>query len=257
MAAAPDNPRPVALVTGASRGIGRAIATQLDAAGYALGLCARSSAELAALAAELQNEALVLAADLRDPAVPDQLIARLTRELGPPSVLCNNAGTAPTGRFEDTGEDTLEQVLDLHLRAPFRLIQAALPTLREAPRACVVQLASTAGLRGFPYTSAYTAGKHAMVGLTRALHSEWQRGGPRIYALCPGFVDTDITRQAAASIAARGKQSTAEAMQAMGAMNRIGRMHSCEEVADAALHLIRTQPEGCVYDLDQEPPSFV
>jgi NAD(P)-dependent dehydrogenase (short-subunit alcohol dehydrogenase family) len=96
-----------------------------------------------------------------------------------------------------------------------------------------------------------------MVGLTRALAAELGSKPPRVYALCPGFVDTDITRQAAADIENRGKQTADEAMGALGAMNEIGRMHTVDEVAQAVLHLVEEQPKGCVYNLDREPPGFV
>jgi NAD(P)-dependent dehydrogenase (short-subunit alcohol dehydrogenase family) len=121
-----------------------------------------------------------------------------------------------------------------------------------------VQLASTAGLRGFAFTAAYTAAKHAMVGLTRALAVELAREPRlRVFAVCPGFVDTDITRRAADAIAARGRTSAADALAAMAAMNRIGRLHSAEEVGAAVARVVRERPEGCVLDLDQEPPAFV
>jgi 3-hydroxybutyrate dehydrogenase len=174
-----------------------------------------------------------------------------------PSSARINAGTAPSDRFADTEDSVLDHALDLHVRAPFRLLRAALPKMRGVEGACMVQMASTAGLVGFPFTSAYTAAKHGMVGLTRALAAEFGAGGPRVYAVCPGFVDTEITRRAAADIAGRGKQSPEEAMAALGAMNRIGRMHTADEVAAAVLHLVRERPEGCVYNLDQDPPGFV
>jgi NAD(P)-dependent dehydrogenase (short-subunit alcohol dehydrogenase family) len=120
-----------------------------------------------------------------------------------------------------------------------------------------VHLASTAGLRGFPFTSAYTAAKHGMVGLARALRAELAGAGIRVYALCPGFVDTDITRGAAAAIAARGKTTADAAFARMAAQNRIGRMHTPAEVAAAVAQLLRDRPDGCVYDLDRDPPAFV
>jgi NAD(P)-dependent dehydrogenase (short-subunit alcohol dehydrogenase family) len=121
----------------------------------------------------------------------------------------------------------------------------------------VIQIASTAGLVGYPFTAAYTAAKHGMVGLTRALAAELNTESPRMYAICPGFVDTDITHQAAADIASRGRKTETEALKALAAMNSIGRLHTAAEVADAVMHLIQDQPPGCVYNLDSEPPTFV
>lgn len=248
-----------ALVTGASRGIGRAIAAALAARGQRVFLVARDAEALEAAAAAITASTGALtqwaAADLRAPDAAQRLLDACRDAFGAPSIVINNAGTAPTARFEKTDDALLDEVLDLHLRAPLRLLRAALPDLRAAPHGTAVQVASTAGLRGFAYTTAYTAAKHAMVGMTRALAEEF---GPassvRTYAVCPGFVETDLTRDAAAT---RGPEHAAKAMQAMAAMNRIGRMHRVEEVADAVVDLIVRRPAGTVLDLDSEPPCFV
>ncbi len=138
-----------------------------------------------------------------------------------------------------------------------RLARAAVPAMKRRASGCLLHLASTAGLRGYPFTSAYTAAKHAMVGLARALHAELGPGGIRVYALCPGFVDTDITRQAAAAVAARGKSTQQEAFDRMARQNNIGRMHTTDEVAAAVEMLLEQRPDGCVYDLDRADPAFV
>ena len=120
-----------------------------------------------------------------------------------------------------------------------------------------MQLASTAGLRAFPFTAAYTAAKHAMVGLTRALASELRGTGVRAYAVCPGFVDTEITRGAAAAIAARGKLTAEQALQRMAEQNETRRMHTTAEVANTVARLVKDRPEGCTFVLDRDPPGFV
>jgi NAD(P)-dependent dehydrogenase (short-subunit alcohol dehydrogenase family) len=252
--------RGAAIVTGASRGIGLAIARALRRAGHPVALVARDADRLAAATATVVGggvPAIAIPADLRDVAAATRILARARAELGPPEVLVNNAGTAPTARFADTTDDLLDEVLDLHVRAPFRLIRAMLPELLEAGRGAIVQVASTAGLRGFAFTAAYTAAKHAMVGMTRALAEELRRTKLRAHAVCPGFVDTAITRAAAAAIAARGRQSADDAFRAMAALNSIGRMHTPDEVADAVVMLVRDRPDGTVYDLDSDPPVFV
>lgn len=248
---------PAALVTGASRGIGLAIATHLSRAGFRVALTARDEERLTESCRSLSTPALAVAADLTEADAPTRILAAVESEFGPPQVIVNNAGTAPSDRFLNTGDDVLDHALDLHLRGPFRLLRAALPKMRDVEGACMVQIASTAGLVGFPFSSAYTAAKHGMVGLTRALAAEFGAAGPRVYAVCPGFVDTDITRRAAQDIADRGKQSQGEAMTALGAMNQIGRMHTIDEVAEAVVYLVTELPEGCVYNLDQDPPGFV
>jgi NAD(P)-dependent dehydrogenase (short-subunit alcohol dehydrogenase family) len=250
----------IALVTGGSRGIGLAIARALAAAGHAVAICARDERELERARGELAaagGRALGMVADLRDPSAPAHLLDATRRALGAPTILVNNAGTAPTARFEDTNDGIIEDVLDLHVRAPFRLIRALLPELRAHDRGTIVQIASTAGLRGFPFTAAYTLAKHAMVGMTRALETELRGSAVRAFAVCPGFVDTQMTRAAAKAIASRGRHDFAGAMRTMGAMNRVGRMQTADEVAEHVVALVRDHPAGCVLDLDAEPPQFV
>lgn len=249
-----------ALVTGGSGGIGRAIALALADAGHPVAITGRNQQRLddAARAIEQRGvRAVCVPADLRDPAAAESILDAASAALGPLGILVNNAGTAPTAKFEATDDAMLDEVLDLHVRAPFRLIRAMLPALRERDDGVIVQLGSTAGLRGFPFTAAYTAAKHAMVGMTRVLALELARSSVRAYAVCPGFVDTDITRSAAERTAGRGKQTADEAMAAMGSMNRIGRMHTAEDVAAAVLHMCHDRPDGCVYELDSDPPRFV
>lgn len=251
-----------ALVTGGSRGIGRAVAEALARDGLDVAVLARGAeaAESAAaeIAARTGRRAVGLAFDLRAAGAATRALDACAERLGPPRVIVNNAGTAPSGRFEDTDDATLDEVLDLHVRAPFRILRAALPAMHAGGGGVAVQVASSAGLRGFPFTAAYTAGKHAMVGLSRALAAELAREPTiHVYAVCPGFVDTDITRRAAAAVAARGRSTTEEAFDAMAAMNRIGRMHTVGEVADAVARLVRDRPDGVVLDLDRDPPAFL
>jgi NAD(P)-dependent dehydrogenase (short-subunit alcohol dehydrogenase family) len=252
------NSRPIALVTGASRGIGAGIARRLAADGHDVAIAARGAAALEELRVELctahpEARFAALPVDLAADGAAEALVARCAGTLGAPTVLVNNAGTAPSARLQDTDDATLALALRLHVEVPFALIRAALPSMRSGGVA--VQLASSAGLRGFPFTAAYSAAKHGMVGLTRALAAEWARTPElRAFAVCPGFVDTEITRRAAEEIAARGRSTAEEAFTALAAMNRIGRMHSVEEVASAVTDLVRTRPRGVVLDLDRDPP---
>ena len=250
--------RPTALVTGASRGIGLAIATALSRDGYRIARTARNGKGLADTRDQLADpdDSMAVATDLRDANAPARILAELAATLGAPQIVVNNAGTAPSDRIQNTTDQVLDEVLDLHVKAPFRLLRGALPAMLEMDQACMVQIASTAGLKGFPFTAAYTAAKHGMIGLTRAMAAELAQTAVRVYAVCAGFVDTDITRRAAAAIAARGKQTAEEAFDKMAAMNTIGRMHTVEEVAEAVTRLVRERPEGCIYNLDRDPPGF-
>ena len=252
---------PVTLVTGSSRGIGAAIAKHLGAAGHRLVLTARDEAGLAATAAAARArgaaDVLTIAADLRREEAPAELVAAAEQRFGQLDAVVSNAGTAPSDKVENTTAATLRETFDLHVGAPLAFARAAVPGMKKRGGGCLLHLASTAGLRGYPFTSAYTAAKHGMVGLSRALAAELQAAGIRVYALCPGFVDSDITRGAAAAIAARGKTTAEQAFARMAAQNCIGRMHSPEEVAAAVAMLLQQRPTGCVYDLDRAEPAFV
>ncbi|MEZ6036220.1 MAG: SDR family oxidoreductase [Planctomycetota bacterium] len=252
--------RSVTIVTGSSRGIGRAIAHALAAAGHRLVLTARDGTALLDVAAELEArgaEVTTVPVDLRLPGAVDQVLATAEQHFGPAEVIVSNAGTAPADKIENTTPETLRETFDLHVGVPFAFARAAAAQMKKRGRGCLVHLASTAGLRGYPFTSAYTAAKHGMVGLARALHAELTPKNVQVYAACPGFVDTAITRRAAAAVAAMGKTTAEEAFQRMAAQNRIGRMHDPHEVAAAVATLLRDRPQGCVYDLDRDPPAFV
>jgi NAD(P)-dependent dehydrogenase (short-subunit alcohol dehydrogenase family) len=251
----------VALVTGGSRGIGRAIADALAARSAAVAVVARGEEAVKRTAAELADRfgirSLGIRADLALAADCAEAVTRCSAELGAPSVLVHNAGTAPSARLEDSDDAMLDAVLDLHVRAPFRLVRAALPGLRAGKSGTVVLLGSTAGLRGYPFTAAYTAAKHGMVGFARALAAEWAREPAlRAFVVCPGFVDTDITRDAARAVAARGRKSADEVLSAFAAQNRLGRLHRPDEVADAVVRLVFDRPQGTVLDLDSPHPTL-
>lgn len=257
-AASPE--RHVTIVTGSSRGIGRAIAHALARAGHRLVLTARDGPGLELVATTLRAggaEVATVAADLQHDAAVAAIVTAAERQFGPPTTVVSNAGTAPSDKIENTTPAMLRAALDLHVAAPLAFARALAPAMRKRGSGCLLHLASTAGLRGYPFTAAYTAAKHGMVGLARALHAELHPAGIHVYAVCPGFVDSDITRGAAAAIAARGKLTAAEALARMAAQNRIGRMHSPDEVASSVAWLVRDRPQGCVYDLDRTPPAFL
>ena len=251
---------PVTIVTGSSRGIGSAIARALAADGHRLVLVARNEQRLDEVAAALQQdgaEVATYAADLRDADAAAAVIHATERHFGAPDVVVNNAGTAPSDKVENTTTAQLQEAFDLHVSAPLAFATSCAGAMKERGSGCLLQLASTAGLRGYPYTSAYTAAKHGMIGLSRALHAELGPKGIQVYAVCPGFVDSDITRGAAAAIADKGHTTAEAAHDLMGQQNRIGRMHTCEEVAAEVASLLRERPDGCVYELDRDPPAFL
>ena len=211
----------VALVTGGDTGIGRAVAEALAAAGYAVTRASRRSG-----------------ADLLDRAAVDRLVRSLDRL----DVLVNNAGIAESAPLERTGDDLWDRHLALNATAPFLLVRAALPLLRRSPRPRVVNVCSTAALRGAPYVAAYAASKHALLGLTRVLAAELK--GIPVSAVCPGYVDSPLTDRAVAAIVRKTGRSAEDARAALAAQNPCGRLLRPEEVAAAVVALARSGENG-------------
>lgn len=259
MAEAPTT-APITIVTGSNRGIGRAIAHALAADGHRLVLTARDEPRLQQVAAELRSNGATVAAitqDLRSPDGVANVLAVCEQSYGKPDIVISNAGTAPSDKVENTSTQMMQEAFDLHVAVPLAFARHCAADMKARGSGCLLHLASSAGLRGYAFTSAYTAAKHGMVGLTRALHAELGPKGLQVYAVCPGFVDTDITRSAAAAVAQKGKTSADEAFLRMGAQNNIGRMHTSDEVAAAVSMLLRDRPAGCIYDLDREPATMI
>ena len=251
---------PITIVTGSNRGIGRSIATGLANDGHRLVLTARDDQRLQSVATELRATGATvatIAADLRSDGSVEQLLSFTEQTFGKPDVIISNAGTAPSDKVENTTTEMMQDAFDLHVSVPLAFARHNAKDMKSRGSGCLLHLASSAGLIGYPFTSAYTAAKHGMVGLTRALHAELSHKGIQVYGVCPGFVDTDITRSAAAAVAAKGKTSAADALALMGAQNNIGRMHTSDEVAEAVCMLLRDRPAGCIYALDREPAAFI
>jgi len=189
-----------AVVTGASRGIGRSIAVAYAAAGAEVCAVGRSEVDLEQtreLCAGLPGSVVPLRADLSSPAAADGLVNDAVAALGGIDVLVNNAGYDNEQTIEQTPESEWEKVLTLNVTAAMRLCKTAAPHLKEGGGK-VVNVASMFGLVTVRGEFAYTVSKHAMVGLTRSLGIEWARKGVQVNALCPGFVETDMLASAVA-----------------------------------------------------------
>ena len=231
-----------ALVTGGARGIGAACAQALLAHGAHVTLAGRDAAALAAMQATLQGQlgagrVGVQVLDVTDAEAVSAGFAAAVDRLGPIDILVNNAGQAASAPLLKTDAALWQRMLDVNLGGVFHCTQAALAPMLAAGWGRIVNVASTAGLTGYRYAAAYTAAKHGVVGLTRALALEVATQGVTVNAVCPGYTDTDIVQQAVANIVAKTGRSDEEARAALAAANPQQRLVRSSEVANAVVWL--------------------
>lgn len=229
-----------AVITGGGTGIGAAIARALDAEGAKLTLVGRRREKLE----EVGLNALAAPADVTDRAQVDDAFALAREAQGPITILINNAGAAAGMPFAKVTEALWRDMLAVNLDGMFHCCQAALPDLLAAPAGRIVTVASMAGLHGFAFASPYIAAKHGAVGLTRALAAEFAQRSLRVNAVCPGFVDTEMTVRSVSNIVAKTGRSEETAREELARLNPSGRLISPEEVAAAVLDLIVSERNG-------------
>ena len=222
-----------ALITGGAKGIGLAIARRLAADGASLALVGRDGDALQRVAHELGARHAV--ADVTDRAA---LRAAITA-LGRCDILVNNAGAALSKPFAKHELSDFHSMLDVNLLGAVTACQAVLPGMRTGGFGRIVNIASTAGLKGYPYVTAYVAAKHALVGFTRALAQETAKDGVTVNAVCPGFTDTDLVARAAATIAESSGRSIDDARRLLAASNPMDRLVQPKEVAEVVAFLCR------------------
>jgi NAD(P)-dependent dehydrogenase (short-subunit alcohol dehydrogenase family) len=190
----------VALVTGAGRGVGRAVAIALAKRGVDLALLGRPSpqhAEAAALLAELSGKPpFQVFADFQDASALERAAERVLAELGAPAIVVHNAGVVVRARIEDTTIAAWDEQLDVNLRAPFVLTRALLPSMRAAKRGRFVFIGSISGTLGSPGAAAYAASKWGLTGFVKSLAEELTDSGLMACAVLPGSIDTDMLKGA-------------------------------------------------------------
>ena len=228
----------VCLVTGAGRGIGRAVAIALSSAGHRVALSARSTDELAETAALCGTEALVVTADLTDPTAAATVFDQVEASLGPVDILVANAGSAISAPIVRTSDDDWQRMLDINLTAPFRCIRRALPNMLERRWGRIVVIGSVASRQGAPYIAAYVAAKHGVLGLVRSAAAETVRTGVTVNAVCPAFVDTPMTETTIANIVAKTGRSPEQALAELAGRQPINRLITTDEVAAAVMFCI-------------------
>jgi NAD(P)-dependent dehydrogenase (short-subunit alcohol dehydrogenase family) len=238
-------PHKHAVVTGASRGIGRAISLRFAQAGYHVWALARSLEDLEALQAEASTSGKIRPVRM-DASRPDDVIAaaRIVSDAGVPAVLVNNAGIASSAPLEKSTLEDFQLTFAVNTTAPFLLIRELAPKMAEHGGGRVINIASVAALKGFKYTTAYCASKHALLGLTRALALELGPKNVTVNAICPGWTDTSMAERAADKISATTGRSPESSRELLAHSNPMRRLITPGEVAELCLFLASPAASG-------------
>jgi NAD(P)-dependent dehydrogenase (short-subunit alcohol dehydrogenase family) len=233
-------PSPVLFVTGAGGGVGRAIAARFAADGYAVAVTGRSHPSVRETVGALEGsgaEALALVCDVSSREDVARTVALTEQRLGPIDVLVNNAGIAESAAFVSMPDEMWDRTIAVNLTGAYNCMRAVVPGMFERRHGRVINVASTAARVGFPYTSAYVASKHGLLGLTRAVAIEAQSRGVTVNAICPGWIDTGMTARAVARIVDRTGRSADEATRTLAEMNPRQRLITPAEVAAVVAYL--------------------
>jgi 3-hydroxybutyrate dehydrogenase len=225
-----------ALVTGGTRGIGRAIAARLTAAGANVTILGRDPVAIDAVIGAGEAHAGFVV-DVTEPDTFSKVVEDAVARSGPVDLLISNAGQALSAPFGRTDAALFQRMLDVNLFGVVHSIHAVLPSMIQAGFGRVVVIASIAGLKGYPYVSAYCAAKHAVIGLVRSLAVECAATGVTVNAVCPGYTDTDLVTESIERIVARTGRSHDDVLKELVSGNPQKRLIDPPEVADTVLWL--------------------
>jgi NAD(P)-dependent dehydrogenase (short-subunit alcohol dehydrogenase family) len=213
----------VAIVNGAARGLGRAAAARLYERGASVAINVRDPERADAVAQSLGDRALAVPGDLAAPGVPDEIVTRTLERFGRLDIIVNNAALALPTRFPDLSAEEWRLALEVNMTAPFLLIKAAFPAMKQQGYGRIINISSTAGRQVSKLGGAhYTASKTGLLGLTRAAAKELGKFGITVNAVCPGMIDTELTRE----------NATPELLERLAAGYPVPRLGSALEVAD-------------------------
>ncbi len=229
-----------AIVTGAGHGLGRTIALALAGAGARVTLMGRDTARLDNVAAEIASHGGAvqpLRCDVTDPALVVTAFAAAASGLGVATILVNNAGQARSESFADTSLEHWSAVMDVNLTGPFLCTREVVGPMVTASDGRIVNIASTAALRGYATLSAYCASKHGLLGLTRSLAAEVARSGVTVNAVCPGYTEGGMSDQALQGLMTTRGVTADEALGMLVRRNPQRRLTTQEEVAETVLWL--------------------
>lgn len=240
------------LITGAGRGIGRAIVNELKVSPlkHKIAVTARTESELQDSIKGASGETLVIAADLLDSRSPSQIIEKVVKKFGGLDFLVLNAGDGISATIEGTDDELWNRTMELNATAPFRFIRSIAPIMRGQGGGKIVIVASEAGLHGAANVAAYSASKHAIVGLMRSAAAELSRDKIQVNAVCPIFVDTPMMQRSVEAAAARTGKSVDEVRTTLASRQPGGRVLTPEEVASAVISYLSVDTSGEAKYLD-------
>jgi NAD(P)-dependent dehydrogenase (short-subunit alcohol dehydrogenase family) len=236
-----------ALVTGASRGIGRSVALALAEAGVDIAVTARSTSELEELAERIRGmgrQAHAVACDVTNQAEVQRMAESVYRALPRVDILVNNAGASGSSKFITHDDELWHRMIAMNLTSVYYVTKAIAPSMVGQRYGRIIMMASVAARTGARYIAAYAASKHGLLGLTRSLAVELGTSGVTVNAICPGYVDTPMTARTVSNMMALTNLTREEAMLALERMNPQQRLVSPEEVARVAVFLAAEASAG-------------